>query len=211
LFRFVDVNKNDFDLKVLVEEFYITDEARNTLIIKALHMEEKPDYVMFVDADNTMQYNVLHKLINEDKDIISGIYFQRHKPFYPLAFKNKVNGKTSFFTEWDIDKVYEVDFVGAGCLLIKREVLEKMKYPYFYIGRNIEEQLTIGEDIMFCAEARRLGYKIWVHTGVNVGHIGARCVNINDWYLFKLQGNYTANCETTIKDIDKAILHKVIE
>lgn len=208
LFRFVDVNKDRFNVKVLIEEMYIIDEARNTLIAKALIMNDKPDYVLFIDADNTFQYNTLELLLKEDKDIISGVYFQRHKPFYPLAFKINEEGKLSYVTEWNIGDVVEVDYVGAGCLLVKREVLEKMKYPYFYVARDVESKATIGEDLMFCAEAKKLGFKVWLHCGVNVGHIAGRCVNVNDWFMFKERGDYQVNYSTDIVDIEKYCLHK---
>jgi hypothetical protein len=211
LFRFVDYNKEKFDIKVLIEEMYIIDEARNNIIFKALHMQERPDYVFFIDADNTFQYDTLEKLVEADKDIISGVYFQRHKPYYPIAFKKGSNGMARYFTEWKVGDIYEVDYVGVGCLLVKTGVLEKMKYPQFYVFRGEGWQHVSGEDIMFCTEVTKLGYKIWLHTGVNVGHIGGQCINMNDWLMFKNSGSYVVDCETGIEDITNMINRGVVK
>jgi hypothetical protein len=35
-----------------------------------------------------------------------------------------------------------------------------------------------GEDITFCARAGMLGYPVWVHTGIDVGHHKDRILNL---------------------------------
>lgn len=203
--EFADYNRKFFDIKVLVEVNYIIDEARNNLISRALAMIEKPDYCFFVDVDNTFKANTLIKLVEADKDVISGLYFQRHKPHYPVAFKVGEDKITRFLTEFKFGTIMEVDYVGAGCLLIKREVLEKLSYPYMYVYRNLKSQTTVGEDIVFCQKIKNAGYQIFLHCGTDVGHIGGFNINSRDWQNFYEKKEYIKELETNIIDFENEI------
>ena len=58
-------------------------------------------------------------------------------------------------------KVIEVFYAGLGCMLIKREVLEKIEFR----GPD-----TSFDDHAFCMDARKLGYKILLDTSVKCAH-----------------------------------------
>jgi hypothetical protein len=58
-----------------------------------------------------------------------------------------------------------VDGIGTGCLLIAREVFEKLKRPFF----SYSEGGT--EDLYFCRRAKEAGYKLHVDLGVICGHM----------------------------------------
>jgi len=196
--EFADYNRKFFDIKVFVEVSYIIDEARNYLIEKAKSMVEKPDYVFFIDADNVFKADTLIKLVEADKDVIFGVYFQRNKPYLPVMFRNDENGVARFHTEFKGDSIEEIDYCGAGCLLVKMEVLEKLNYPYQYIYRNLKSKTTIGEDIVFCQKIKDAGFKIFAHTGVDVGHIGGTNINRADWNNSVTNKDYVPNIETNI-------------
>lgn len=59
-----------------------------------------------------------------------------------------------------------IEFVGGvatGCLFIKREVLLKMKKPYFEFKYHAEtREICEGEDLGFCLKANALGYKFFI-------------------------------------------------
>jgi len=71
------------------------------------------------------------------------------------------------------EKDGEVDMCGTSCLMVDREVFEKMTRPYFrtdirYITQGGEEKEVIdkkgkawgGEEVYFSRQVRKLGYKI---------------------------------------------------
>lgn len=55
-----------------------------------------------------------------------------------------------------------VDGLATGCLFIKRDVISKLKKPYFEFKFDAETRnLTEGEDLGFCRKANELGYKFF--------------------------------------------------
>jgi len=74
-----------------------------------------------------------------------------------------------------------VDAVGAGCLLVNREVFTKIRdmpveraAPWFQ--ETVYHDRLMGEDFTFCMRAAAAGYKIAVNTSVRFGHIKAKVV-----------------------------------
>jgi hypothetical protein len=68
----------------------------------------------------------------------------------------------------------EVDATGCHTLLVHRSVFEAIKseHPYRWFREDEIAPGTIaGEDIWFCLRARELGFPIFVHTGLESGHV----------------------------------------
>ncbi len=56
-----------------------------------------------------------------------------------------------------------VDGVATGCILLHREVLEKVEKPYFEFKYNpTTREMTEGEDLGFCVKVNKLGYKFFI-------------------------------------------------
>ena len=83
----------------------------------------KATHLMFVDADVGFDAESIYKLIAHNKDVVGGIYPK--KTFEPdYVFNPTTDAKR------DGDLI-EVDDIGTGFLLIKREVIQTMfdKFP----------------------------------------------------------------------------------
>lgn len=64
-----------------------------------------------------------------------------------------------------------VNGIATGCILIKREVLEKMSKPYFEFKYNPENrEMTEGEDLGFCRKVNDLGYKFFIDFSMLAHH-----------------------------------------
>ena len=61
-------------------------------------------------------------------------------------------------------KVIKVRTIGTGCILIHRNVLEKIKFRY----QNDKDGM---DDVFFCTDAINLGYDIFVDTSIKCEHI----------------------------------------
>lgn len=138
------------------------------------------DYYMCIDSDIEFQVEDVLKLIERDKDIISGAYQDRGDPDGTVAGKySGVPGVISRedFIPWRETGLHEVDWVGAGFLLIKADVLRKMKFPYFreeiieYERAGILHAAWVGEDVGFCMAAKKAGFQIWCDMDVKVNHL----------------------------------------
>jgi hypothetical protein len=182
---------------VLFAENAPVDLARNG-IVEAMLEQSSATHLFFMDADMVFPEEALERLLSLDLDIVSGTYYARTDTPVPHAyrFNRQDDGGVDWYTpvgaplvEWlaaqpdqselpnaaIVGEPYPilVDAVGAGCLLIKREVLEAVyqansesHYPWFQILPGTKG----GEDFEFCRRARELGYKVWVDFSVQCNH-----------------------------------------
>jgi len=187
-------NQEKYDLYFLCEVNYLIDYARNTMVKKLLGCDRQPDYFFFVDADMVFAHNTLDRLIEEDKDVITGLYFQRLRPHYPLAWKSDGN-KYCWHTDFKENVVEEIDACGAGALLVKSDVFKKIGSLWFYDLIDVNG-CPVGEDIYFCKKLQENGFRIWLHGGTIISHIGDSSINITDFVLCKNSPEYIPRKET---------------
>lgn len=77
----------------------------------------------------------------------------------------KAIGQNSAYIEApDEEALIKVGGVGGGCLLVHREVLEKMEPPYFSFERGCSE------DYYYCLKVAEMGYDVWCDLSVQCGH-----------------------------------------
>ncbi|MBI4141543.1 glycosyltransferase family 2 protein [Candidatus Woesearchaeota archaeon] len=153
-------------------EHRIIDIISNRNIIIKRMLEKKYDYLFFADTDVLLPPDAIEKLLSIDQPIASGVYLGGQKfpdgtKIAPVLYE--LTDKEDYLKSVPIndvmeDLVYEVAASGMGCLLIRKEVLEKVKLRY-------SEKIMSGEDILFCHDARKLGYRTFVNTAVRCTHM----------------------------------------
>ncbi len=159
------------------------------------------EYFLSLDQDVIIPKYCLKKLIEENKHIITGVYYnnkiiedkeiafpvlynkykketqelmlnnkEKVRQINPELFEALQKYKWNFEyvhiiltpEEVDNNNIIEIAHCGNGCILIKREVLEKIKFRY-------EEEFF--DDMMFCKDAAKLGYKIYADCSVKCKHL----------------------------------------
>lgn len=158
---------------ILVDNTYI-DSARNTLIDKFL--KNPSDYLFFVDSDMIIPQDAIERLMSHDKDMVSGIYFGRSQAGETHAMasikENNEYRRISSFPKGLID----VDSVGLGCCLIKKQTIEKIselhKNKPLFRNKFFSRNEFVGEDFYFCELLKDAGFNIFVDPSVQCGHIG---------------------------------------
>jgi hypothetical protein len=125
-----------------------------------------------VDSDITFPSDTLERLIECDKDIVSGVYKQRFTG-EPVLELWKDGNRIKFDSIKKCFIRFEIDSCGFGCVLIKSEVLRVMDYPHFVYKSAIDHKDTLSEDVYFCMKAKEKGFKIYVNPIVICGHIGS--------------------------------------
>jgi hypothetical protein len=139
-------------------------------------LEGEAEWLFMIDSYMTFEPDTLERLLEPDKPIIGGLCFGiREGQVFPTLFVER-EGETYNALDWPEDTVTKVDATGAACLLVHRSVFEKMatEYPMpvpWFADEILPSGLLRGEDITFCHRARGLGFPIYVHTGVKVGHV----------------------------------------
>jgi len=142
-------------------------------------------HLLQIDSDMIVHKNALICMLQRDVDIVGALYFMRYPPFAPCSvrFKNKENDEVDPFTikELQSKELLMTDRVGTGCMLIKREVLENVKYPWFNTKKK-NMQIVMSDDYFFCDKARETGFKIFVDTAVPCQHLSNAAIDIV-WYI----------------------------
>lgn len=151
------------------------DHARNKAAMTALELGV--DYLFFLDSDVIPPPDAIHRLLKHDLPIVSGMYCRRSPPVgIPVMMRNH-----QWITEFKRGSMQEVDLVGAGCLLIRRDVLKGL--PPQRPGKHwfdwrvdmsgvIPPHECMSEDFTFCSWARNHGLKIMVDTSIVCRHVG---------------------------------------
>ena len=154
------------------------DHARNVAAMRAL--ESRAEYLFFLDSDVVPPHNTILRLLAHNKPIISALYCRRSPPAgVPVMIKNGM-----WVTQFPPNAVIEVDLVGAGCLLIHRQILEKLPPSRPEHGKHwfdwkvdmagiLPPSECLSEDFSFCLNVKKhLGIPILVDTSIQCRHIG---------------------------------------
>jgi glycosyltransferase involved in cell wall biosynthesis len=97
------------------------------------------DYIMWIDSDIVFTPDQLFKLIDNDKDIVSGLYKMQNNTHYATVEKWDDNfflkhGSYEFLTPEMVSKkkgLFPVAYTGFGWMLMKKGVFESLEYPWF--------------------------------------------------------------------------------
>jgi hypothetical protein len=142
-------------------------EHRN-MIVKTF-LEGDYDYLLFIDADNPPPANVLD-LIELDKPVIGLPTPIQMSPIQGLTeiFWN-VFGEDDKPTKRTGQGLEEVNMVGSGVMLIRRDVLEKLENPFTTV-RNGADLRIVGTDTAFCKKCKEQDIKIYTHWDYKCSH-----------------------------------------
>ena len=140
------------------------------------------DYLMWIDSDMVFKPEQFFKLLDHDKDVVSGMYKMSDNTNYATV----ENMDEDFFEQWsyyqilqdnDINKknvkLFKADYTGMGWMLVKYGVIEKMKYPYFYPRKTTHKpgwEEFVWDDVEFCLRVKEAGFDVWVDPNIIPGH-----------------------------------------
>lgn len=144
------------------------DSSRNILVRDALK-DLNYTHLLMIDDDMTFEPNFALKLLEHDVDIVGGLAFKRRPDYQPCVYRQ--NEKDEQYYPILPEIFQEVDVIGTGGILIKMEVLQKMKYPWFETFYD-EKGQHYSVDFDFCIKAKKAGFKIFVDPSAEMGHIG---------------------------------------
>ena len=154
------------------------DTARNSIVQEFLKAPGK--FLMMIDDDHEFNPDLAIRLMEHNVDVVGALAFKRRPGYEPCVYKIKPEDKKNYPI---LPKVFqEVDVVGTGGIMIKREVLEGMQFPYFYTEYD-ENNVHWSVDFRFCQNAKKQGFKIFVDPDAMLSHIGDPEIVTADTFL----------------------------
>lgn len=151
------------------------------LISDATHM-------LCIDADIGWSAQTVKDFIDFDEEFVAGAYLTRKG----REFKCKPKYNPAYSLVKSEKHLIEMDYIGAGFMLLKRSVFEKMidKFPelafksdiplfefgYCFFNTEVFQGHFLSEDYVFCRRAREAGVRIWVDPLIEFDHDGEKGV-----------------------------------
>lgn len=193
-------------LELLGRESLIT-RGRNALVAKFLD-DPAATHLMFIDSDIGFDPRQVIRMLEFDRDVVAGMYPLKDITWDVAAVTRLRGGETLEHAylrfvgvpcegpeQENVDGFVTGSYAGAGFLMIKRQVFERLRasYPnlqykaahteaapslsanqYAFFDCVIDEVSGeyLSEDYAFCQRWRALGGKIWLDTQGRLAHVG---------------------------------------
>lgn len=132
------------------------------------------DYLYQIDDDMICPDDLFERLYRHNVDIVSPLAFTRNPPYFPVAYENREywdskNSSMTFVNDtiknYPKNVLFRTDANGFGAVLIKVDIIRKMKQPWFMSTTGT------GEDILFCYKATKAGAKVYMDSSTKLGHL----------------------------------------
>jgi hypothetical protein len=147
------------------------DVARNTYAADLLKSEHT--HLLMLDSDHIHPPDIVQRLARwmvEDpaRLVVGGLNFRRGEPFDPCAYVKDEDGAVLGLTDWG--DLVECHSIGTGCILISREVFERIPPPWFGYDVTAFPEYP-SDDIFFCNLCRQHDIKLFCDTTTTSPHL----------------------------------------
>lgn len=181
LFALLDKLRADgIDYTLDIQSGTLVYLARERIAHRAIN--DGYDYVLWLDSDMIFSPSLFDDLMDNGKEVITGVYHARRKGFASCIFKciDTTRGVERFETY--PSETFQIDACGFGCIVTKSSVLRDVCVTY---GECFTPMQSLGEDIAFCKRAKQLGHEIWCDPCVVCGHVGHIAIYPEDYERWK--------------------------
>lgn len=162
--------------------------ARNKVVARFL--DSGRDWLYMTDTDTVFTKDTVERLQRRNKQIISGLVYVGGETPFPMMYQKIADASIELGmyhvkqewirAAWKRGEVLRVDGVGAGALLVHRdvylEVKKRLQLPVPWYQETSVGKSVMGEDFTFCQRVAECGFEIFVDTEVRVGHMKYRMI-----------------------------------
>jgi hypothetical protein len=177
-------------LSVYSTDRMYTHSAENLLVERFLK-ETDGTHLFLTEMDMVLPLDTIPKLARLEKPIASGLYFLRNgegqaclyvpAPVTPALSKYPHTPVGIFPQDTPFRLGKKGGCCGLGCVLISREVLEAIPYPWFDLKeKNPQTGEGYGSDMYFYTKVREAGFEVWIDPTVRCGHMDYTTVDFDD-------------------------------
>ena len=169
------------------------DSARNEIFDRWL-TETEDTHLLMVDTDQVIPVHTVQRLLDHDKDIVGGLAFSGRgtsgvTPAIRVITDTEQGPSIEPLWDYPTNALVQVAAIGAACMMVKREVAEGVlaargrEHPMPWFAHGAHNGVEIGEDVAFCLTAGKVGYEVWVDTGLIIPHDKHRLVTDHEYVL----------------------------
>ena len=216
----------------------LVTQGRNLCVANFLKDPANPTHLLFIDSDIDFKFDTIMKMLKFDREVIATPYPMKHihwDQIWDRVQKGKIKNIEqlkraghAFPIKLDnqkgkeipvVDGVIEVSHAPTGCMLIKKQVFDKMikaypndkieqativnglavideyNYNFFDTIHDPETKKYYGEDFGFCKKWTAIGGKCYCYVSDDITHVGEYAYN------GKLMDNL--DISKTVDDTDK--------
>ena len=124
------------------------------------------DYLLIVDGDIVMKPSTLIRLYERQLPIISAMFVDPRGQYKPYFYRRVGPGAHAYGGKPIIEDLACYECPGSGCILMSKELLDKLSSKAFY-----QYGLHKAGDTSFFERVYETGTKVYIDTKVRVGHI----------------------------------------
>lgn len=134
------------------------------------------DWLLMLDCDHVFEPDLAARLVMRMKrwniDVLTGLYLYKEPPHTPVLFRGNEAEGIFRITGWDEHvQLLKVDSAGAGCLLVRRRVFERMVVELGEWPFDVRHRYT--EDHSFFLRLQDLGIPAYCDPTVESYHLKA--------------------------------------
>lgn len=144
-------------LEILIQDEGWIDFMRERLAEVAV--AQKFDYILWLDTDMTFPPNTIQKMLERfeeepELEAVTGLYTYKTPPFMPHLYSTlDENKQFRVAGGFSLEEPIVVEGAGFGCLMMKRELLERTQKPWFEFRYPTPDKPGAGEDLTFFLKA----------------------------------------------------------
>ncbi len=143
-------------------------------LLRKYALDNNYDYLLSLEQDVIPNPDVLSKLTNHKRDVISGVYFVHNvmngkRMLIPQAFIELENKKNNLpdmrwlnEEEFESNKIIKIVSCGLGCVLIHKDILEQIEFRY---------ENDVFDDRFFGIDLYKKNIPIYCDTSVKCKHL----------------------------------------
>lgn len=156
--------------------------ARNIVAETAYLDRASTTGIVWIDADSVVPPDGILRLLDvakrNDYDFVSGVYHRRLPPYEPVIYRYEPElDRYLYAVFYPPNQLVPMAGCGFGFVYTSTRLLTRIHdSPHFTTKRgwfpDDRSSGGLGEDLSFCAAARREGVQLYVDTGIQVGHLG---------------------------------------
>lgn len=141
-------------------------------------------WILMLDTDHVFAPDLLERLLRvaraENLQFVSGIYQYKFPPHHPVAGVIDDKGQIQQLLDWNPGKpLIDVSVVGGGCMLIYREVFDRIRRELHQEPFTIIPGLS--EDYSFCMRLHKLGIRVPLAVNIECHHVIPTVLSIRDY------------------------------